>query len=77
MMDERWEATTTVIVNVLYVAILTAMFVMIVPSLRARLATLGGRQAYAWRYGRWLGSQTPTPRWTRLLEREDLPQESA
>ena len=76
-MDEQWETTSTVILNVLYMALVAAMFVMIVPSLRARLAALGDRQAYAWRYGRWLGSRAPMPQWTTLLEREDLPQESA
>ena len=76
-MDERWETTTAVILNLVYVAMAAALFVMVIPGLRVRLAALGGRQAYAWRYGRWLGSQTPPPQWTRLLEREDLPQESA
>ena len=76
-MDEQWETTSTVILNVLYIALVAAMFVMIVPGLRARLAALGGRQAYAWRYGRWLGSRAPMPQWTQLLKREDLPQESA
>ena len=75
-MDERWETTTTVVLNLLYVAMVAAMFVMIVPGVRTRLAALGGRQAFAWRYGRWLASQTPPPQWTRQLVREDLPQES-
>ena len=76
-MDERWEATTNVISNLVYLGLAVAMVVMLIPGLRVRLAAFGGRQAYAWRYGRWLGSQTPAPQWTRLLEREDLPQESA
>ena len=76
-MDERWETATAVVLNLLYVAMVAALFVMVIPGVRVRLAAFGGRQAYAWRYGRWLSSQTPPPQWTRLLEREDLPQESA
>ena len=76
-MDEDTAATIHVVLNILYCLMAATLVIMAVPSLRARLATLGGRQAYAWRYGRWLGSRAPTPQWTRLLEREDLPQESA
>lgn len=76
-MDERWETTTTVLLNLAYVVLVAALFVMVIPGVRTRLGAFGGKQVFAWRYGRWLGSQTPAPQWTRLLEREDLPQESA
>lgn len=72
---ERWEALSALAFNVLYCLALTAMVLMAVPSLRVRLVTVAGGQAHAWRYGRWLASREPTPRWTSLLERDDLPQE--
>lgn len=72
---ERWEALTSVAVQLFSCLLLTVMVVAAVPSLRARLVAFGGRQAHAWRYGRWLATRAPTPRWTQLLTREDLPQE--
>lgn len=76
-MDERWEVATAVLVNVAYTVAVLAIVLLSVPSLRAGLAALGGRQAHAWRYGRWLASRTPTPEWTTLLERNDLPAEAS
>lgn len=76
-MDEKTAETIHVVLNVLYCLMAATLVIMAIPSLRVRLAEVGARQAYTWRYGRWLGSRTPEPQWTRLLEREDLPQESA
>ncbi len=75
-MDERWETATAVTINLLSALVLVAMLMMAVPPLRSRLTAVAGKQAYAWRYGRWMASQTPTPRWTQLLKRDDLPAEA-
>jgi hypothetical protein len=73
--DERWETTSAVVMNVLYAVAVVVMVIASVPSLRNWLAAVGERQRYAWRYGRWLASRVPEPNWTHQLQRDDLPQE--
>jgi hypothetical protein len=74
-MDERWETASSVVLNVLYGLAVVVLVIASVPSLRGWLAAVGGRQRYAWRYGRWLASRVPEPGWTNQLQRDDLPQE--
>jgi hypothetical protein len=74
-MDERWETTTAVLANLAYCAVVVSVLFVLIPSVRAYLATVTAAQMHAWKYGRWLERQAPARRIVKALERDDLPEE--
>jgi hypothetical protein len=74
--DDRWEVATAALANLAYTAAVLGCALYLIPGVRTRLRWWGAQQLHSWRYGWWLLSRLPTPRWTRDLAREDLPDEA-